>query len=76
MTGWEGCWKFPTSSVPDLFAFFQPVLIPKTADSASLSHCTGSHCFLLFYRLFLCCLGVHMSFNLLSQAAERDKDAD
>lgn len=35
-TGWEGCWKFPTSNVPDLVAFFQPVLIPRQLQQTLL----------------------------------------
>lgn len=36
MAGWEWCWKFPTYNVPDLFAFFLPVLISKQLQQTLL----------------------------------------
>lgn len=36
MTGWEWCWKFPTYNVPDLFAYFLPVLISKQLQQTLL----------------------------------------
>lgn len=67
------------SSLPPiyLFAFFQPVLIPKQLQQTLLLVPIALAVTVFCYSMFiLCCLGVHMSFNLLSQAAEKDKDAD
>lgn len=41
MTGWEECWKFPASNVPDLAAFLQPVLIPKQLQQTLLLFSTA-----------------------------------
>lgn len=73
MTGWEWCWKFPTYNVPDLFAYFLPVLISKQLQQTLLP-------FPVALAVTVFCYDFHAAlvctfFNLLSQAAERDEDA-